>query len=756
MTEPQKTGALSPWNLMLRMGIYAAILSAIGIFIALLFIQSTLRLSPAQLLEGLSGMLVLWPPLLLLDILVGYRAFQPLRGFLQTLQLGSAPSAEEAPVVMRQCFRFPVITSLASAALWCIGAAAVGGWCRFRAELGWFDFLIFVASGVFLGALTSLFNFFLVRHLLRPVQELLKPFLPPAAPALLSPPLTLRRKLTFSFTYLILSVLAGMVIELYYFQQRAIWEQGVAEAGRLAAAAALAETKGRAPAVSAEGFGYRVRLFQVNAVGDLQAGDLEPDLQIRLQESPYLLGQSAFAQAHPLRTKLTNLLSRIVLAPDYLLFRVPGRTLACLLPNSAGNPGVWGALVERVARPEPARRRYPSLLHFLVNHPTSLLAGFVFSCLGLALLLTYLIIMDVAGPLRRLQATARSLQEGALSVRARLDTNDEIGLLILDFNRMADRLALKVNESERLVAALREATRHLGANTERIVEIAAGQAAGATEQAASIQEVSSTSEEMAATLKVISESARGVEQVAGQTLLACRQGQEDLVNILAGMDRINSRVREIAQEMLHLQEHSLKIESILDLIREVAEKTNLISLNASIEAAAAGEAGRRFSIIANEVRELAEQTAGSIREIREMISLLQQATNRTIMVTEEGTKQADATHLAASQVNRSFQNLTALAEETAAAAKEIALSSSQQTSASEHLAATISEINTVARGFVDSAREIETSTFELNRLAETLRQMVGPNGDPKHRAPDFVPSFPAGESPDAKEKSHDQ
>jgi methyl-accepting chemotaxis protein len=215
-------------------------------------------------------------------------------------------------------------------------------------------------------------------------------------------------------------------------------------------------------------------------------------------------------------------------------------------------------------------------------------------------------------------------------------------------------------------------------------------------------------------------------------------------------------VREIADEMIRLQEHALKIESILDLIREVSEKTNMISLNASIEAAAAGEVGRRFSIIAGEVRELAEQIAGSIRQIQDMISLLQQATNRAIMVTEEGTKQVDATHRVAGQVGNSFQSLTALAEETATAAQEISLSSTQQTSAGEHLAMTIAEINEVARSFVESAREIESSTLELNRLAETLRQMVGPNGDQERPEPDFVPSFSAGISPGPKEDRHDQ
>jgi len=754
--EPKpETASLSPWPIMMRLGLYAWVLSSIGVVIALVFIQSALRLSPAQLLEALIGMILIFLPLIGLDLAAGYWSFQPVHRFLNQLKQNQPPSPAEAVAVHHRAFRFASFSSVVSAGGWYSGSAGVGIWGFLRVDLSLFDILAFVAAGAFLGSLTSIFNFFLVRRTLRPVHALLQPYLPQDDPNLLARPLTFRRKTAFSFTYLIISVLACMAFELYYFQRWALLDQGLAEARQQVAQAEFAQAQGQPPELVQSGFGYRVRLFAVDEAGRLQAGDLDPAESARLLESRYLLGRRAFEQTHPLRARMIGWLDRVVLEPDHHLTRLQGRALDCLLPGTNSDGRHWGAVVELLPRTGTAQQ-YPSLFHFLLNYPTSLLAVFIISCLGFTVLLAYLVIGDVAGPLRRLQATARAIQEGDLSARARFDTNDEIGLLILDFNRMADRLALKVRESESLVAALREATLHLGANTERIVDIATNQAAGATEQAASIQQVSSTSEQIAATLKLISESARSVERVAGQTLHACRQGQEDIGNIIGGMDRINSRVREIADEMIRLQEHALKIESILDLIREVSEKTNMISLNASIEAAAAGEVGRRFSIIAGEVRELAEQIAGSIRQIQDMISLLQQATNRAIMVTEEGSKQVDATHRVAGQVGNSFQSLTALAEETATAAQEISLSSTQQTSAGEHLAMTIAEINEVARSFVESAREIESSTLELNRLAETLRQMVGPNGDQERREPDFVPSFSAVFSPGPKEDRHDQ
>ncbi|MCZ7385602.1 MAG: methyl-accepting chemotaxis protein [Candidatus Methanoperedens sp.] len=754
MKSQSPTAPVSPWGLLWKLGLNAYLLSAAGVVMALAFIQSALRLSPAQLLEGLIALVLFGIPMTLINFLNGLVLIQPIYRFLDDLKQGNPPSPPQAIAVHQAVFRFAFACSIFSAALWYLGAAGIGLWAWFRADLDALQSVGFIIAGASIGSLTSVFNFFSVRRTLRPVQVLLREYLPSDDPGLLARPIMFRRKMAFSFTYLIVSVLASMTFELYYFQHWALLDQGLEEARKLVAQANQDQPPGQPPALDTRtGFGFRVRLFAWDAAGQVTAPDLIPAELARLRQSRYLLGRRADAEAHPLTARMTGWLQRLVLDPDHHLTRVEGQALDYLLPAPSPDGRGIGAVVELLPSAS-SLRRYPSVIRLLINYPGSTLAAFILSCLAFTLILTYLIIGDVAGPLRRLQATARAIREGDLNARCPVETNDEIGLLILDFNRTADRLAAKVNESEQLVAAVREATRQLGSNSGRIVEIATDQATGATEQAASIQQVSSTSEQIAATLKLISENARSVERVAGQTLEACRHGSEDIGAIVAGMDRLNSRVREIANEMLRLQEHALKIETILDLIREVSEKTNMISLNASIEAAAAGEAGRRFSIIAGEVRELAEQIGSSIREIQEMISLLQQATNRAIMVTEEGTKQVDLSHRVVGQVGRSFQNLTALADETASAAKEISLSSSQQTSAGEHLAATIAEINEVARSFVQSAREIESSTLELNRLAEHLRQMVGQDGNQAGGAPDFVPRF--SPSPARKEDSHDQ
>jgi methyl-accepting chemotaxis protein len=215
-----------------------------------------------------------------------------------------------------------------------------------------------------------------------------------------------------------------------------------------------------------------------------------------------------------------------------------------------------------------------------------------------------------------------------------------------------------------------------------------------------------------------------VEDVAGKTLYACQRGQQEIQSVTESMVEVTGRVDTIAQKMLEFEERAREIESVLNLIRDVSEKTNMISLNASIESAAQGEAGVRFAIIAAEIRDLSERTVAATREIREMITMLQKSSSSAIIATEEGTKQVLTSQSKMARVSESFQNIIHLAGETARSAQEIAISSTQQTSASEHLAATIAEINEVAKNFVESANQIERNTAELNTMAEHIREII--------------------------------
>jgi len=162
----------------------------------------------------------------------------------------------------------------------------------------------------------------------------------------------------------------------------------------------------------------------------------------------------------------------------------------------------------------------------------------------------------------------------------------------------------------------------------------------------------------------------------------------------------------------------------VEIIDEISDQTNLLALNAAIEAAGAGEAGKRFAIVAQEVKRLADRTVEATRQIKGLIGEIQRSTNNTIMVTEEGTKAVDSASALVDKVQLSFTSIMGSVEETSRTAKEISLSTQQQTSACEQMAETMSEVRDVAQQVALSANETERAIGEIMELARRLKEIT--------------------------------
>jgi len=215
-----------------------------------------------------------------------------------------------------------------------------------------------------------------------------------------------------------------------------------------------------------------------------------------------------------------------------------------------------------------------------------------------------------------------------------------------------------------------------------------------------------------------------VEAMAEETTRNCAAGTGDVTNAINGMERLKSQVQSIAESMLQLGENSQKIGGIVEIIDEISDQTNLLALNAAIEAAGAGEAGKRFAIVAQEVKRLAERTVDATRQIKGLIEEIQKATTSTIMVTEEGTKAVDKASALVDKVHDSFNSILGMVEETSRTAKEITLSTQQQTSACEQMAETMTEVRDVAQQVANSARETEKAIGEIMELTESLKVLM--------------------------------
>jgi len=239
------------------------------------------------------------------------------------------------------------------------------------------------------------------------------------------------------------------------------------------------------------------------------------------------------------------------------------------------------------------------------------------------------------------------------------------------------------------------------------------QATGAKEQATAMNEIATTISELLATSRQIADSARQVSEIADKTAVSTRLGDTTAQKARESVDGIHRQVELIVTHMLDLGKKSQQIGSVLDLINELAEQTNILAINATIEAAGAGDSGRRFAVVADEIRKLADRVAGSTKEIRLLIDEVRSAVNTTVMVTEAGSKAVDAGFQHVGDATASFSAIAGLVETTTAAAQEIGLSTKQQTSA-------IEQVNVAIANVSQTARESETSTTQTLQTAAQL------------------------------------
>jgi len=331
-------------------------------------------------------------------------------------------------------------------------------------------------------------------------------------------------------------------------------------------------------------------------------------------------------------------------------------------------------------------------------------------------------------PLHILTEAAKNIAQGQLGEDIPIVSNDEIGTVSAAFNRMTStivkNLKSEIEKSKRLFATMKDAVFQLAGSSTRLTAISVQQSTSATQQASSVQELTATAEQVAITARQIMDNAGLVENLAEDANNTCQSGSEDVGAAIAGMEDLRAQVKQIAESMLRLGEDSQRIGGIIEIIDEISDQTNLLALNAAIESAGAGEHGKRFAVVAKEVRRLAERTVDATRQIRELITEIRRATNSTIMLTEDGTKGVDEASRLVDKVDRSFARLMKVVDETAQAAREITLSTKQQTTACQQIAATMNEVRDVAQQVADSTLETERAVTDINGISEQLRYLI--------------------------------
>ncbi len=246
------------------------------------------------------------------------------------------------------------------------------------------------------------------------------------------------------------------------------------------------------------------------------------------------------------------------------------------------------------------------------------------------------------------------------------------------------------------------------------------QAGGATQQASAVSEVSTTIEELGSTARQIALAAEQVAEASQRTLENLSEGQDAVDRSIQAMDRIRSRMQDVSARVLNLGERSQQIGEIIDLINDLSDETHLLALNAAIEAAGAGEHGRRFAVVAAEVKSLANRALAAAKEVKGVIAEIQKATNSAVLAAEEGGKEVERGVELAHSAGEVMNEIVMVAERTAQSGSEISLATAQQQSASEQVVETMREIADVARRTAAGARQVQDSAQRLTAIANRL------------------------------------
>ena len=337
--------------------------------------------------------------------------------------------------------------------------------------------------------------------------------------------------------------------------------------------------------------------------------------------------------------------------------------------------------------------------------------------LALALLVGFLAARLIIWPLALLTQFTSEVAAGRLNVNVTLDGNDEIGALASSFRNMVKNLRA-------LTRRIDDATHQLGESTRQLSTNLTAQSATSAQQAVAVKGTTITLEELAAASRQIADSALAVVKAAAKTLESAKRGRDSSQATIDQMARIQHANDDDLERIAALSNRIARIDEIMALINTIADQTKLIAFNAAIEAAAAGDAGRRFSVVSEEIRRLAESVLDRALEIRTSISDVQEATEALVASRREG---SSIVQDGVQVTEQTSQDLSEILEDTKSVlqdSKQISMSTQQQRAATEQSLGAIKEIEEGVSELVDGTKQTKEVVSRLSSLAQTLRESV--------------------------------
>jgi methyl-accepting chemotaxis protein len=325
----------------------------------------------------------------------------------------------------------------------------------------------------------------------------------------------------------------------------------------------------------------------------------------------------------------------------------------------------------------------------------------------------------IVGPLRDVSDAARRIAGGDLAVSlppggAR---RDELGELARIFDEMARSLRSTIGDVTEGMGVLAAAASEITASTTQV-------AAGSAEAAVAVSQTTATVEEVKQTAQVSAQKARYVSDTAQKSLQFSQGGRKTADESVAGMRNIQQQMDLIARSIVKLAEQGQAIGEIIATVNDLAEQSNLLAVNAAIEAAKAGDQGKGFAVVAQEIKSLAEQSKQATSQVRTILGDIQKATNGAVLVTEQGTKAVATGAKLSEQLGDSIRQLADSIAEASQAATQIAASAQQQLAGMDQVALAMQNINQASNQNVASTRQAEAAAQNLHELGVRLKSLV--------------------------------
>ena len=339
--------------------------------------------------------------------------------------------------------------------------------------------------------------------------------------------------------------------------------------------------------------------------------------------------------------------------------------------------------------------------------------------IALAVMISILLTQSITVPLKISVRAANEIASKDLTrdLSVYEKRGDEFGTMIQSFSKMIGILRDQMQRILDGVNVIASSSSEIFASTTQI-------ASGSAETAAAITETTTTVEEVRQAAQLSSQKAKSLSDSAQHVAQVSQSGQKAVDETIAGMNRISEQMEIIAQTVVRLSEQSQSIGGIIASVTDIADQSNLLAVNAAIEAAKAGEQGKGFAVVAQEIRNLAEQSKQSTMQVRNILNDVQKATNAAVLATEQGNKAVEAGVKQSVQAGEAIRILTDSSAEAAQTSTQIVASSQQQLAGMDQIGIAMQSINQAGMENSASMTQAEDSVKNLHELGQKLKELV--------------------------------